>query len=50
MSTRTYDGPPLHDPATYAHGFPYDVFRELRDHDPVSHQRPSRSGRAATGR
>ena len=27
----------LHDPATYAHGFPYDVFRELRDHDPVSH-------------
>ena len=37
MSTRTYDGPPLHHPATYAHGFPYDVFRELRDHDPVSH-------------
>ena len=37
MSTRTYDGPPLHDPATYAHGFPYEVFRELRDADPVSH-------------
>jgi cholest-4-en-3-one 26-monooxygenase len=34
---RTYDGPPLHRPATYAHGFPYEVFRELRDHDPVSH-------------
>ena len=38
MSTRTYDGPPLHRPETYAHGFPYDVFRDLRDHDPVSHQ------------
>src|SRR6478735_1522151 len=37
MSTRTYDGPPLHRPETYAHGFPYDVFRDLRDHDPVSH-------------
>jgi cholest-4-en-3-one 26-monooxygenase len=37
MSTRTYDGPALHDPATYAHGFPYEVFRELRDTDPVSH-------------
>jgi cholest-4-en-3-one 26-monooxygenase len=37
MSSRTYDGPPLHDPQTYAHGFPYDVFRDLRDHDPVSH-------------
>ena len=34
---RTYDGPPLHRPETYAHGFPYDVFRDLRDHDPVSH-------------
>ncbi len=29
--------PPLHDPATYARGFPYEVFRELRDLDPVSH-------------
>jgi cholest-4-en-3-one 26-monooxygenase len=38
MSTRAYDGPPLHEPGTYAHGFPYDVFRELRDHDPVSRQ------------
>jgi cholest-4-en-3-one 26-monooxygenase len=28
----------LHDPSTYAHGFPYDAFRELRDHEPVSHQ------------
>ncbi|HXY93230.1 MAG TPA: cytochrome P450 [Acidimicrobiia bacterium] len=28
----------LHDPATYAHGFPYEAFRELRDTDPVSHQ------------
>ena len=37
MSTGTYDGPPLHDPATYAQGFPYEVFRELRDTDPVSH-------------
>src|SRR3954453_5606166 len=37
MSTRTYDGPPLYDPATYAHGFPYDIFRDLRDADPVSH-------------
>ena len=38
MSTPGYDGPPLHEPATYAHGFPYEVFRELRDSDPVSHQ------------
>jgi cholest-4-en-3-one 26-monooxygenase len=37
MSMRTYDGPALHRPETYAHGFPYDVFRDLRDHDPVSH-------------
>ena len=37
MSTPGYDGPPLHEPATYAHGFPYEVFRELRDSDPVSH-------------
>src|SRR4029450_2834818 len=27
----------LHDPSTYTHGFPYDAFRDLRDHDPVSH-------------
>ncbi len=37
MSTSGYDGPPLHYPATYARGFPYEVFRELRDSDPVSH-------------
>ncbi len=37
MSTPGYDGPPLHEPATYAHGFPYEVFRQLRDSDPVSH-------------
>lgn len=28
----------LHDPATYAHGFPYERFAELRERDPVSHQ------------
>jgi cytochrome P450 len=27
----------LHDPETYAHGFPYQRFRVLRDTDPVSH-------------
>jgi cytochrome P450 len=27
----------LHDPETYAHGFPYERFRVLRDTDPVSH-------------
>jgi len=37
MSTRTYEGPALHEPATYAQGFPYEVLRELRDNDPVSH-------------
>jgi cholest-4-en-3-one 26-monooxygenase len=26
-----------HDPSTYAHGFPYEEFRRLRDEDPVSH-------------
>ena len=29
--------PALHDPAAYAHGFPHERFRELREHDPVSH-------------
>jgi cholest-4-en-3-one 26-monooxygenase len=29
--------PSLHDPATYAHGVPYDYYRELRANDPVSH-------------
>ncbi len=28
----------LHDPATYAAGFPHAYFRELRDTDPVSHR------------
>ncbi|HVM64673.1 MAG TPA: cytochrome P450 [Acidimicrobiales bacterium] len=28
----------LHDPRTYERGFPYEGFRELRDHDPVSHR------------
>ncbi len=28
----------FHEPATYAAGFPYEAFRELRDHDPVSHR------------
>jgi cholest-4-en-3-one 26-monooxygenase len=27
----------LHDPTTYAKGFPHERFRELREHDPVSH-------------
>jgi cholest-4-en-3-one 26-monooxygenase len=27
----------LHDPATYAHGFPYEEFRRLRDEEPISH-------------
>jgi cholest-4-en-3-one 26-monooxygenase len=32
----------LHDPATYARGFPHERFRELRDRDPVSrHDHPS---------
>jgi len=32
----------LHSPETFAHGFPYDEFRELRDNDPVSyHEHPT---------
>jgi cholest-4-en-3-one 26-monooxygenase len=27
----------IHDPATYTHGVPHEMFRELRDRDPVSH-------------
>jgi cholest-4-en-3-one 26-monooxygenase len=27
----------FHDPETFAHGFPHDTFRALRDNDPVSH-------------
>jgi hypothetical protein len=26
----------LHDPLTYARGFPYDAYADLRDNDPVS--------------
>jgi cholest-4-en-3-one 26-monooxygenase len=29
--------PALHDPATYADGFPHDYFRHLRDTEPISH-------------
>lgn len=29
--------PVLHDPVTYAHGFPHDYFKHLRDADPISH-------------
>jgi len=28
----------LHDPATYAQGFPHEYFRHLRDTDPVAHR------------
>jgi len=28
----------LHDPSTYAAGFPHEYFHDLRDHDPVSHR------------
>ena len=35
----------LHDPLTYAKGFPYEAFRHLRDHDPVS-QHPLPNGKA----
>ena len=28
----------LHDPATYANGFPYEAFRELRETAPISHR------------
>ena len=28
----------IHDPLTYANGFPYDAFRELRDREPISRQ------------
>jgi cholest-4-en-3-one 26-monooxygenase len=28
---------PIHDPNLYAHGFPYERFKWLRDNDPVSH-------------
>jgi cholest-4-en-3-one 26-monooxygenase len=31
------DGPVLHDPATYAKGFPHEYFRSLRDCAPITH-------------
>jgi cytochrome P450 len=31
------DQPGLHDPALYVHGYPYDLMRQLRDYEPVSH-------------
>ena len=34
----------IHDPLTYANGFPYDAFRELRDREPIS-RRTFSSGR-----
>lgn len=41
MSTVTYEGPALYDPQTYARGFPYDVFRHLRDDAPITfHEHP----------
>ena len=38
MTDMAVDAPPLHDPATYQRGVPYDYYRWLRDNDPVSHQ------------
>ena len=35
----------IHDPLTYARGFPYDAFRDLRDNEPVS-RRPLPDGRS----
>ena len=32
----------LHDPALYAHGFPHERFRHLRDDEPVSHHEHDR--------
>ncbi|HEY3832286.1 MAG TPA: cytochrome P450 [Acidimicrobiia bacterium] len=37
MPTSTTTAGPLHDPVTYARGFPHERFRALRDHDAVSH-------------
>jgi cytochrome P450 len=36
MTDTFVDAPALHDPATYAHGVPYDYYRWLRDNDPVA--------------
>jgi cholest-4-en-3-one 26-monooxygenase len=38
MTTTIQDTGALHDPATYAAGFPYGRFADLRANDPVSHQ------------
>jgi cytochrome P450 len=39
------DQPGLHDPALYDHGYPHDLMRQLRDHDPVSrHEHPFYEG------
>jgi cholest-4-en-3-one 26-monooxygenase len=36
------DGPVLHDPATYAEGFPHEYFRQLRDTAPITwHEHPT---------
>ena len=37
MPASTTTAGPLHDPRTYAHGFPHERFAGFRDHDPVSH-------------
>ena len=38
--TRAADEIDLADPDTYAHGIPHEVFRALREHDPVSWRAP----------
>ena len=39
------DAPALHEASTYDHGVPYEYYRWLRDHDPVSHhEHPRYSG------
>lgn len=37
VSSEMTSTPVLHDPATYDRGFPHEYYRELREHDPVSH-------------
>ena len=32
------DGLLLHEPGTYAKGFPHEHFRQLRESDPITHQ------------
>ena len=36
MTDTFVDAPLLHEPATYAHGVPYEYYRWLRDNDPVA--------------